>query len=435
MRSSLNRLLYNYRMNAGDQMIRSLFQQAAAVALLTVVSVMSVSAQTGNQAVMFGKQVTSNRNGFVISQANPEPRELFVFSSGRNSARFVSRLPAPTKELSAKFGDTIAMSSSVLVVGNPRANSGKGSVLVYPVSRAGRVGTSAKALQPNLSYRYGQFGAAISAYENLIAIGAPQASPPGQASGVVSLFEQQGGGYKPLQEITAGGSGGEIAQFGGSLAIDDKCLVVGVPAAASNRRGEVRVFPRDGKSYANEPALVLDDSQRPDSSYGWLLEMTPEWLVVSALEKTAICDGAVYAYRRNKDGSIEKDSKIHVQVPAGTAKSNDTFGGAIAVIDSLLFVSLVTPSTSGKVLIFDLEKTSVGVVNEVVQTLEPPNRTEPDQFGESMAVLGTNILIGSPPPIASRPLLGAAYLFTPDRKGVYGAAAKIDRQNGVRKLR
>ena len=436
MNGLFNALACRKQTHPSNHGIPSILQQAVYVLVLLVASEMSAFAQRGNQAIMFGKSIASNGRCFVVSQVHPDPNTLFVFASGRKSTKFVSRLPAPTQELSNRFGDTIALSSSNLVVGNPRVNSGKGEVLVYPVSRSGQVNAKAvKRVLPDLAYRFGQFGDAISLSDNLIAVSAPHASSPGQASGIVYLFEKQRNSFKLVQKLTAGGPGGEIARFGDSLAMDEQCLVVGVPSAAKNRRGEVRIFPRNGKLYAQQPTLVLSDSAVPESSFGWQVTLSPDWLVVSALEKTAICDGAVYAYRRLKDGSIDRESKIQVKVPAVAAKPKDTFGAAVAVIDSLLFVSLTTPSTSGKVLIFDLEKASDGVADQVLQTLVPPTRSEPDQFGESLAVLGTNILIGSPPPIASKPLLGATYIFAPNKKGVYSVTATIDPQNGVKTVR
>lgn len=400
--------------------------------VLTTAFVTETHAQRGNQSVMFGKALASNGRVFAISQSSPEPRTLFLFSANRQSAKFLGPLTAPANARSERFGETIAMNSSSLIVGDPRASSGVGAVLVYPVSRSGRVNVkSLQGLGPDVAYRRGQFGSAIACSDDFIAVSAPDASLPGQASGIVFLFAKQRGGYKPAQKLTAGGPADEAVQFGRSLALDDKLLVVGVPLATNNRRGEVRIFPRSGKLYADKPALILADSAKPYGSYGWLVKMSPDWLVVSALEESSNYDGAVYAYRRNKDGSVDKASKVQLKVPTGAATAKDSFGGAVALLDSHLFVSLTTPSTSGKVLVYDLEKASPGVYDKVLQTLEPPQRSQPDQFGESIAVNGKNVLIGSPPPLSSKPIPGAAYVFSPDKKGMYSVTAGIDPKNGV----
>ena len=218
---------------------------------------------------------------------------------------------------------------------------------------------------------------------------------------------------KRLAGATASGG------LGGAVAAEGDVLVIGEPGAAFGRayvyRAEIKAT---GTSWALVDTLDPGGGAGAQSGFGEALAISGNFIAVGAPRDGDSDVGAVYVY--GKQGADWVFLRRHT-----SGLPNSRFGEAVALSPAGALVVGVPgeaagAANAGSVFLY-AKADEAGRIN-----ITPPNRSEGDLFGHSVAFVGTSILVGAPgdddgsptadaPPVADSNNLtdaGAVYAFS-----------------------
>ena len=375
------------------------------------------------QSTSFGTPWTS---GLLPSGKSELPMTLRARSGVRTDYRIsVERAAAQTylkpSEVHAGdwFGAFVAAYEDTIVIGAPNESVGglsnAGAAYVFVREGSGwRQQHRLVATEPRAD---DLFGTCVAIWEDQIAIGAPANifSSLGAATrpGHVQLFRRVGDAWQldetvRLSDSASGGNG-----FGFNVAVRDTTLLVGAPLEDSGARdsGGAYVFERDGSRWL-ERQLLKASSPQAESHFGTMLGMDDATIAVSAWQENVNGEtsaGALYTYQRGVDGWSAQE-----RVLAPAPRASAMFGAAVIVRGDLLVVSAPhnpaqsSSNRSGEVHIYERN----GAEYQILQTLEAPEPSVGDRFGNHVGLTETSLVVGAPGPGRNGAAEGgSAYLY------------------------
>ncbi len=197
-------------------------------------------------------------------------------------------------------------------------------------------------------------------------------------------------------------------EFGFAVAVVGATVVVGAPFddTAGPDAGAVYVF--DGASGALRRTLV-NPAPANSTRFGWAVAAVGPNIAIGAPTDSGTGGGTVYLY----DGGTGLLRQVFLNP---TATGGDAFGFAIAALGSNVVIGAPghdTPATPSDAAKIDTGAAYVfnGSTGALLRTLVSPNQTAGDNFGWSVAAVGTTVLVGDPWDHAGVAAAGAAYLF------------------------
>lgn len=216
------------------------------------------------------------------------------------------------------------------------------------------------------------FSYSVDVSGDLAVVGAPDAAIAGVAGqGAVYVFMNSGGTWSQIQKLSAD-DGADGDEFGFSVSISGNMLLVGAPYAtigANGLQGAAYVFDASGGSFAQVQKLSADDGES-NNNFGWSVSVS--------------------------------GSNALISTPSAAVGAN---------------------ALQGKVYVF----TDTGGTWNQVQTLTADDGTAFASFGYSVALDGTDAIVGAQ---GEGGYFGAAYVF--DRAGAsWMQAAKLVPDDGV----
>ena len=347
----------------------------------------------------------------------------------------------------SRVGSSVAIANGVGVVGNfANADSGVFSQGVYTFDAA--TGTPGVTLVPDMPGLDSGFGFSVSALGDAVAVAAPLVTGFDQGpDGAVVLFDGSSGVATGVLPRPSGGR--EL--YGWASAITADSIIVGAPVAGDANLGLVRVFDRAtgalvreltpddptvatgfGFSVAAANGRVVvgapfgsDDGARGGSVYvfdeatgtqlaklrraepevgdefGWALALSGDRLAVSApfaADSAGDRDGVVSVYDL-ATFSLERELEADMTAP------EIRFGDALALDGDRLVVGAVGQAGGGAAGVFDV------MSGEELLRLTPSDGAVGDDFGASVAIEGTTVLVGAPFRDAAGVDTGVVYMF------------------------
>ena len=274
------------------------------------------------------------------------------------------------------FGWSVAMSDTKVVVGARRDDDlgdNSGSAYVYNTDGTGEVKITASDGASG-----DQFGWSVAISDTHIVVGTPDNDDAGSSSGSVYVYNLDGTGEV---KITASDHASND-DFGRSVAISDTKVVVGAPYNddAGNSSGSVYVYNLDG---TGEVKITASDGAT-DDDFGFSVAVSDTHVVVGASGDNAN-QGSVYVY--NLDGTGEQ------KITASDGAQNDFLGNSVAI--SATKVAVGSPyndegstSNSGAVYVYNLDGTGE-------QKIQASDGATNDQFGLSVAISDTKVVVGA----------------------------------------
>ena len=246
-------------------------------------------------------------------------------------------------------------------------------------------------------------GTAVAISGSIAVVGAPSHTVGSNAGqGAAYVFSNASGAWKQITELTASdGAAGNA--FGSSVAISGTTIVVGAPNRAY---GGAYVFTNTTGSW-KQVAEIYDPSQKVTDQFGFSVAISGSTIVVGTLISPAgtTLEGAVYVFSNaNPSGNWQQTSYLTLATPA----SYDEFGYSVAVSGTTLVVGAPLRSRTGAAYVFT---DGAGGWTQT-STLTATDAAEGDYFGLSVAVLGSNVVVGAPyKPVGSNSEQGEAYVF------------------------
>lgn len=299
----------------------------------------------------------------VASNGATATGEAFLYSRTTN-ALITSSFSPPEWPPGAVFGTSVALNATAAFVGAPNERAddfdqaGQGFVFT-------RIPLSISSPQPG-----GGFGQAVSVQGGFLAIGEPKSTVGGDAdAGQAFLMSSELG---PLRTFNGSEAGEE---FGASVAVDSDFFAVGAPGA-SGGAGEVFVY------YASNGTLRHTFGPgAPSDALGSSLAISGDLLAVGA-------PGGGYAsvYNLTTDSSVVGFEMAGTNAGSSVAISGSSF--VVGVPDTnVAWIVNFEPSVSWQ------------------QLLPPTGGT--GSFGASVAIGGSTVVVGAPGAAGG----GAAYVY------------------------
>ncbi len=350
---------------------------------------------------LFGNSVGVSGDTIVVGAYHDDTDgnwsgSAFVFERRATQWFQVTHFHASDAAIGAEFGNAVAISGDVIVVGargasNPLPDCGA----AYVFERTARGWIETAKLTASDAIVDGQFGWSVASDGQRIAIGALSAKDAGVSSGAVYIFERVHNAWtqtaKLFDPLLPTG-----AQYGRSLDLMGDVLAVGAAndAATSTVPGTVYVYRHTLLGWSMEARMTPRNSG-PFDMFGASVSLRDGWLAVGAplADLNGADSGAVYFYRRTPLPPPPNGGPTTHKL-AGTGTGTGPFG-----------------ITSEQVAEWELN----GVVAS--NDLDVAN-----QFGASVALFNGNLVVGAPGAICFGQRCGASYVFESWSAGGFGGA-------------
>ncbi len=421
----------------------------------------------------FGSSVLASGDTVLVGAmapptgSNPARGAVYVFtepSSGWTNMSQATKLTASDGAYVNDLGDSVAISGNTVVVGAPDATVDgvyqQGTAYVFTESGSGWANmTQIAKLTASDGTANDDFGGAVAIDGNTIVVGAPDAlnGSNSQYQGAAYVFTEPSTGWANMNQtakLTAAndavsssvpalgalpnalGFGGEFS-FGNSVAISGNTIVVGSrfnPTAClmNPSPGAAYVFVEPGTGWRNMTQTAKLTSTDGGYLFGTSVAISGNTVVVGEVTYFGDCyfftpgvndsPAAAYVFAEPSSGWANMTQTAKLTASDGGAYYN--FGASVSIDGNTIVVgapfSEVAATTPGAPSVVDgpgaayvFTEPASGWSN-MTQTskLASSDDAASDNFGESVAISGNTIVVGSPGGDFGSSSPGAAYVFT-----------------------
>ncbi|WP_182870333.1 Calx-beta domain-containing protein [Stieleria mannarensis] len=345
-----------------------------------------------------------------------------VFGGGQ------SLLPPPTLGFNDQFGLSVAMDENTAVVGAPFDDDGGGdSGAVYVYTRASSGWAFQQKLIASDSSNGDQLGREVAIDGDTIVVSAFKNDAAGIDAGALYVFTRQSGIWTEQQKLTVSNAvAGD--HFPASVAISGDRLIAGVGSKDDNGTdtGMAYLFTRTSGVWS-ESRVFVAPAPDPSDGFGNEVDIDGNTLAISAAgdDDLATNSGAVYVYVH--DGT---DWGLQQKLTAADPSATPNFGRAISIDGDRLAIGAATDDTpssnSGSAYVFSRS----GTTWTQDQKLVPSDSSLNAEFGRSVALSGTTLVVGAHYDREIDYRAGAAYVFT-SSQGIWSEQEKLLAEDGA----
>jgi len=333
--------------------------------------------------------------------------KAYVFTRSGTVWTLAATLSASDGAAGDKFGASVAISgdasgptSANIAVGAPGRGSAAGAVYVYTGN--GTTWTENTHILTSGLAAGGSLGASVSIQGFRIAAGAPNATAgKGANAGLAVVFDStDGGGSFSASPFRANGGQARVGgHFGTSVSLSGSTVLVGAPNYTTGHKnsGNVFVFVNNGGTWTQQASIR--PSNTTNNFAGTAVSLFSNSAAFGA-PGNANNKGAVYVYSRA--GTLWTQQAA-VTAPGGAA--GDNFGASVAQLGTFLVAGApFANSNGGKAYEFGLVGGSYSLLNNLIAT----DNAQGDQFGTSLSVNSSRVAVGAPTGSAGN---GLGYVF------------------------
>ena len=295
------------------------------------------------------------------------------------------------------FGWSVAVSDTRIVVGargeDSIPNNGAGSAYIFDIN-----GNQIAKIRASDAYDFDWFGWSVAVSNTRIVVGAGKFIAA-DGAGAAYIFDIDGNQLAKIQASDAE----DHDQFSYSVAVSDTRIVVGAYAKYTTApdAGAAYIFDIDGNQLAK---IQASDAEAGDR-FGYSVAVSDTHIVVGADSEDTTANNAGSAYIFDIDGNQL------AKIQASDAEAGDQFGEKVAVSDTRIVVGAryedTTATNAGAVYIFDIDG------NQLAKK-QASDAEDSDNFGYSVAVSDTHIVVGAPYEDTTASNAGSAYIFQND---------------------
>ncbi len=208
----------------------------------------------------------------------------------------------------------------------------------------------------------------------------------GLQQGSAYVFARSGGVWTQQQKLLASDAAAG-ALFGISVAISGETVVVGAPGDDS--RGSAYVFARNGGVWSQQQKLLASDAAAGDA-FGESVAISGETVVVGAQFDDDVAgdnQGSAYVFARS-DGVWSQQQKL---LASDARCCGEAFGESVAISGETVVVGSGGGGVGGSAYVF---ARSSGVWSQQ-QKLRASDAAVADSFGASVAISGETVVVGA----------------------------------------
>ncbi|MHC4615189.1 MAG: M12 family metallo-peptidase [Planctomycetota bacterium] len=373
-----------------------------------------LSMSDGTAGDVFGYSASVNGDTAIVGavlddESGPSAGSAYILRLDPDSGAWTedAKLLASDAQPEDFFGNAVAISGDVAVVGAPGAGDRAGAAYVYRFDTdAGAWVEDAKLLASDAQPE-DFFGNAVAISGDVAVVGAPLDGDSGPASGSAYVFR-----FDSAAEIWAeqgkllapGGAAHDV--FGTAVAVNGDVVVVGAPTQpGENRAGSTYVYRFDSGSSTWPLEADLDASAgQVRDAFGTAVAIDGDAIIVGARADSHLGPGAGAAYVYRYDASAWP---LEQELLASDGMSGDSFGAAVDIHGQFAIVGATGSNdygpSSGSAYVFRDED---GGWPEAAKLLGLGQQAF-DLFAVSVAIEGTTALVGS----LSNDDQGSLYVF------------------------
>lgn len=356
----------------------------------------------------FGASVASNGSVLAVgawgdTDVGRNTGAVYLFEVGEEGWAQTGRLVASDATAGARFGHSVAMSESVILIGalyDPARGFRSGSVYVF--ERDGSVWQETAKLVPAGGKENMHFGSAVAIDGLTVLIGAA-----GPSAGFAYVFERGPRGWQEIERLEP--QTNEALQFGVSVDLSDDVAVIGSPGMSEGADdeddttvpGAAFVYERQGSEW-HEVAGLQPREPSGAQNFGLSVAASDELIIVGSPDGI----GRAYVYRRTSS-----DWVLQAELASGTVDA-EHFGFSVAVNGDLIAVGAPrSRSGSGAAYVFQQQENDWLNVARLI-TAEPPELTG---LGGSVAFAGDTLVSGATGDAGGGVAAGAVYAHSLSR--------------------
>jgi hypothetical protein len=312
-----------------------------------------------------------------------------------------------------KFGVSVALSGDLLAVGAYLDDDGEkdsGSVYLYQRDAGGSDNWGEiKKLAASVASKSDRFGISVALDGTTLVVGANKYDGGKSDAGAAYIFEQDAGGagnWGQVKLLTASDRG-SYDKFGVAVAINAGTVVVGSNQdnnGGGSDAGSAYVFAQDEGGAGNWGELAKLTASDGDSDYrfGTSVAASTGTLVVGG-DAEGEDTGAAYVFEPDGAGGW---SEVALLTGSDTV-TYDLFGGAVAALDGTVLVGAPDHAGGGAAYVFE----KVGGSWIEVKKLVADDADDSDQFGVSVTLSGSTQVVGASFADSGGADTGAVYIF------------------------
>jgi len=298
-----------------------------------------------------------------------------------------SQLANSSTKSFANFGSSVAVTESFTVVGTPGKQSDHGEVCIF--SRSQSTWTMTDCLTPvsDTQSTIKQFGSAVATSEQSVIISAKH---QGGQTGAVYIFSYENGNWSQQRELTKPGVAINNF-FGQSVSISGDLAAIGSPGGA-NDDGAVYVYERTGSNWILN-TTITPDSEIRSKQFGAAVSISEGYLIIGDGEFGKTKEGSAYIY--NYDDVWTKQATLKGGLVTRSAKyaSSVAISKDYAVIGARLENDPHASNDIKKGAVYVYKRKDNVWMNQA--KLVANSGVAGDQFGNSVAIVGSHIVVGA----------------------------------------
>ncbi|MCW1887008.1 choice-of-anchor D domain-containing protein [Luteolibacter flavescens] len=328
------------------------------------------------------------------------------------SGAMLHRLDNPIPAKASYFGWSVAVSGSLVVVGVPEDNSAAvdaGIAYVYNLASPTPAVPAFTLSNPSPARNDG-FGWSVAISGSKVIIGAPKAGAPSSDAGRAYVYDL--GSATPTSPVVQIDNPAATINFGSTVAIEGNTVAASaIQETGTGDTCRVHVYNLASPTPALPLLTLADSTPTTNDHFGHALAISGTRVVATAplSDNGADNSGSAYIYDLN---SSTPATPVHtLQNP--TAFLNDNFGNSVAISGTRLVVGIslddLGGTDAGVACVYDLGS---GSPTTPVLTIQQPGAAAGDEFGQAVSLHGSRLLVTAPDDnsgISSD--VGTAYVF------------------------
>lgn len=315
-----------------------------------------------------------------------------------------TKVPIPATAAFDHVGSCVASSGPYVIAGTPDVDGpiiagGQfpgGAFLAY---RDGQAWVTLPKLFPSdpSSGAYLGYGFSVALDKGVAWVGAPDAQFSSYAAGAAYVFRQQEDGSWVEEAKLQASNPGPQERFGESIAVQGTLAIVGTPLddAWGGNSGAVYVFEDGLVGWEQQQKLVAFDATA-SGVFGTSVALSGSRALIGAPG----AGGAAYVA---EGPEFISQQKLVPSDPSGKA----LFGNAVALDGDVAVITAPAANNIGAAYVFRYSGFAWTQEQKLVASTPFPNA----EFGSSVAIEGSRIIVGARHDDSADPDAGAAYLF------------------------
>ena len=324
-----------------------------------------------------------------------------------------------------RFGSSLALDGNRAIFGAGLKNGvaqSSGGAYIFEQNASGAWIEVANLTQSD-PVIFDHFGSSVAISGDYAIVGAYR---KGNFTGAAYIFERSAGGtWSEVAKLEASDKEVEDS-FGGVVAIDGNCAMVGAADEATGGAyaGAVYVFERNAAGTWGQVAKIQPSTNQALANFGNDISMSGKRALIGAWsENNAV--GAAYIFERGAGGTWSETARI--QVSSQTPEPR--FGVSVSLDGDRAVIGAQNTNVGAKFQVgtaYVFERDANGTWSETA-TLQHSDRLGADFFGRVVAVSGERALIGAPEKgfLDQYDAKGLVYLFERNGDGTWSEKDKF----------